>query len=151
MTDPFRYFLRVRYGECDAQHVVYNPKYGEYFDLAATEFMRTAFAPLSVFGGTFEFQVVKLVVEWKAPAVLDDVLEIRVQPTRFGTTSFTLGFEIHVAGRDGPIVSGETINVHAARIDGAWRKAAIPPDLRARLETAAAGKVVDHAGRATAS
>jgi acyl-CoA thioester hydrolase len=151
MTEPFRYFLRVRYGECDAQHVVYNPKYGEYFDLAATEFMRTAFAPQSVFGGTFEFQVVKLVVEWTSPAQLDDVLEIRVQPTRFGTTSFTLGFEIRVAGRDEPIVTGETVNVHAARVDGAWRKEAIPPDLRARLETAAAGNIVDHAGRATTS
>jgi acyl-CoA thioesterase FadM len=37
---PFRYLLRVRYGECDAQKIVYNARYGDYVDLAATEFLR---------------------------------------------------------------------------------------------------------------
>ena len=27
---PFRYYLRVRYIECDAQKVVFNSRYGEY-------------------------------------------------------------------------------------------------------------------------
>jgi acyl-CoA thioester hydrolase len=146
MTVPFCYYMRVRYGECDAQHVVYNARYGEYIDLAATEFMRTAFAPESVFGGAFEFQVVKLLVEWKAPARLDDVLEIRVCPTSFGTTSFTLGFEIRVAGQKDVIVTSETVNVHALRAGTVWTKAAIPPTTRTKLETAALGKTVNHAG-----
>jgi acyl-CoA thioester hydrolase len=146
MVEPFRYFIRVRYGECDAQHVVYNPKYGEYIDLAATEFMRAAFAPDSVFGGTFEFQVVKLLVEWKAPARLDDVIEISVTPTRFGTTSFTLGFEMRIAGKPDVIVTGETVNVHATRDGIEWRKTAIPPATRAKLETVPMGKSVNHAG-----
>ena len=37
----FSYFLRIRYGECDAQKVVFNSRYGEYVDLAAAEFLRT--------------------------------------------------------------------------------------------------------------
>ncbi|MFP5307388.1 MAG: acyl-CoA thioesterase, partial [Gammaproteobacteria bacterium] len=28
MGDSFRYYLRVRYGECDAQKVVFNARYG---------------------------------------------------------------------------------------------------------------------------
>lgn len=36
----FRYYLRVRYDECDAQKVVFNARYGAYVDLAVGEFYR---------------------------------------------------------------------------------------------------------------
>jgi acyl-CoA thioester hydrolase len=39
---PFRYYLRVRYSECDSQKVVFNARYGEYVDLAVTEYVRAA-------------------------------------------------------------------------------------------------------------
>jgi acyl-CoA thioester hydrolase len=143
---PFRYYLRVRYGDCDGQKVVYNAKYGEYFDLACTEYLRTALHPRSVFNGDFEMQVVKLVIEWKGPALLDDVVEISVSPTKFGTTSFTLGFELRRAGEDTVLVSGETINVHTHRVADAWVKAPLPAKQRELLEHGATGKVINHAG-----
>src|SRR5215471_11055882 len=37
---PFRYYLRVRYIECDAQKVVFNSRYGEYVDVGINEFLR---------------------------------------------------------------------------------------------------------------
>ena len=37
MREPFRYYLRVRYNECDAQRVVFNGHYGTYVDMAVTE------------------------------------------------------------------------------------------------------------------
>ncbi len=143
---PFRYYLRVRYGDCDGQKVVYNAKYGEYFDLAATEFLRTALHPRSVFDGDFEMQVVKLVVEWKGPALLDDVVEITVRPTKFGTTSFVLGFELRRAGDAAILVTGETINVHTHRVGAAWVKVPLDDRHRHLLETAGTGKTVNHAG-----
>ena len=99
MTDvqPFRYFLRVRYGECDQQGVVYNARYGEYVDLACTEFLRAVLAPSDIFDGSFEIQVVKLLIEWTGPARFDDTLEIAVTTTNIGTTSFTLGFTLGIA------------------------------------------------------
>ena len=33
MASRFRYYLRVRYGECDAQKVVFNARYADYVDL----------------------------------------------------------------------------------------------------------------------
>lgn len=36
----FVHRLRVRYGECDAQKVVFNARYGDYMDVAVLEFMR---------------------------------------------------------------------------------------------------------------
>jgi acyl-CoA thioesterase FadM len=37
---PFRYYLRVRYAECDAQKVVFHSRYAEYTDVAINEFFR---------------------------------------------------------------------------------------------------------------
>ena len=142
---PFKYVIRVRYGECDAQHVVYNPKYGEYFDLAATEFLRAVAAPSSAFDGSFEFQVVKLLVEWTGPARFDDVLEIAVRTTKVGNTSFVLGYEIRRPGEAAPIVTGETVNVHVD--NKTWQKKQISSEMRERLLYAAAGKTVDQSGR----
>lgn len=43
MTSPFEFRLRVRYGECDAQGVVFNARYGDYVDIAVNEYIRTLF------------------------------------------------------------------------------------------------------------
>jgi acyl-CoA thioester hydrolase len=143
-TAAFRYYLKVRYGECDQQGVVYNARYGEYVDLASTEFLRAALAPTNVFDGSFEFQVVKMLVEWTGPARFDDTLEIDVTLKALGTTSYTLGFTMRRAGTDATIVSAETVNVHVD--PKLWKKAPMPADFRDRLTTAARGQWIDHAG-----
>jgi acyl-CoA thioester hydrolase len=142
--EPFRYYMRVRYAECDGQRVVYNAAYGTYIDLAATEFLRAVFAPQPAFDGSFELQVVKLLVEWQGPARFDDVLEIAVRATKLGNTALTLGFEIRKAGTATLIATGETVNVHVDKIS--WGKQPIPDAIRARLQAGAAGQRIDHAG-----
>ena len=145
MTQRFRYYLRVRYQECDAQHVVFNARYGDYVDLACFEFMRAALPrPTDVFDGTFETQTVRQMVEWKAPARFDDVLEVSVRVGRFGTTSFTLSFELRRAGEADALVTAETVYVHVD--PKTWKKREIAPHMRAALEAGAAGKTTDHAG-----
>ena len=143
-TEPFRYFLRVRYGECDQQGVVYNARYGEYVDLACTEFLRVALAPRDVFTGGFEVQVVKLLIAWKGPARFDDTLEITVETMKLGTTSFTLGFELRRLGETEPLATAETVNVHIEPTS--WTKAALTEELCSRLQAGARGQYVDHAG-----
>jgi len=64
----FSYFLRVRYGECDAQKVVFNSRYGEYVDLAAGEFLRTLGFEHEIQTAELDYQVVKQTTEWRAPA-----------------------------------------------------------------------------------
>jgi acyl-CoA thioester hydrolase len=148
----FRYYLRVRYGECDQQGVVYNARYGEYVDLASTEFLRASFAPLNCFDGSFEFQVVKMLVEWTGPARFDDTLAIDVTLKKLGTTSYTLGFALRRVTKTGAIepdtiVTAETVNVYVDPTS--WTKAPLPEDFRLRLTAAARGQVVDHAGYTT--
>ena len=142
---PFRYYLRVRYQECDAQHVVFNARYGEYIDMACFEFLRAALPrPSDMTDGTFEIQTVRQVVEWKRPARFDDVLEISVRTGRIGSTSFTLSFDIRRAGEAEPLVTSETVYVHVD--PKTWTKREIAPAMRAALEAGAAGKSTDHAG-----
>lgn len=147
MTEPFRYYLRVRFQECDAQHVVFNARYGDYADIACFEFMRAALpSPKNAFDGSFEVQTVKQTVEWKAPARFDDVLEISTWTSRFGTTSFDLTCKLRraSAGEADPIVTITTTYVHVD--NKTWTKKALPSDMRAALERGARGQVTDHAG-----
>ena len=145
MTRRFRYYLRVRYQECDAQHVVFNARYGEYIDMACFEFLRAALPrPSDMTDGTFEIQTVRQVVEWRRPARFDDVLEISVRTDRIGSTSFTLSFDIRRAGEAEPLVTSETVYVHVD--PKTWTKREIAPAMRAALEAGAAGKSTDHAG-----
>lgn len=144
MTQPFRYYTRVRYQDCDAQHVVFNARYGDYVDLAVTEFLRATFPGRDPFDSSLEIQVVRQLIEWTAPARFNDVLEISVRATRLGTTSVTIAFELRIAGTPDPIVTAELVYVV---VDAAtWKKRPLSADERARFEAGAAGKITDHAG-----
>ena len=145
MTTPFRYYLRVRYQECDAQNVVFNARYADYVDLACFEFLRAALPrPTDVYDGSFECQTVRQVIEWKAPARLDNVLEISMRASRIGTTSLTLSAEMRRAGEAEILVTTETVYVH---VDAkTFTKREIEPKMRAALEAGARGKTTDHAG-----
>jgi acyl-CoA thioester hydrolase len=142
-SERFRYFLRVRYGECDAQKVVFNSRYGDYVDLAAAEFFRALGYEKEIQTAELDYQLVKQTTEWRAPARYDQVLEISVASTRLGTTSFTLQTEFRIAGDQRVIASSETVYVHVdART---LAKAPLTPRLREALTRGAPGVSVDHA------
>jgi acyl-CoA thioester hydrolase len=144
MTTPFRYYLRVRYQDCDAQHVVFNSRYSDYADILSIEFMRAALPrPTDGFDGTFEIQSVRQVIEWKSPARFDNVLEISAWVSRIGTTSFTLNTEMRRAGEAQVLATTETTYVHVD--PKTFTKREIEPHMRAALEVGARGKATDHA------
>jgi acyl-CoA thioester hydrolase len=144
---PFRYYLRVRYIECDAQKVVFNSRYAEYVDVSVTEFLRAAGIVHEFIHGDLDFQLVKQTVEWKAPARYDQVLELSVTPKHLGNTSFTLLTEFRIAdppGDDRVIVAVETVYV---LVDAkTLTKMPLPDRIRAVLKAGAAGLETDHAG-----
>lgn len=142
MSATFRYYLRVRYQECDAQKVVFNARYGEYLDLAVGEFFRALGFGAQMVSGELDYQLVKQTLEWKAPARYDDVVEIAVAAKHLGNTSFTLATEFRIAGQDAVIATGETIYV---MVDEALNKKRLPDKLRAAMQAGATG-AADHAG-----
>ena len=144
MTQPFRYYLRVRYIECDAQKVVFNSRYSEYVDVSINEFLRATGMLPEFVDGHLDFQLVKQTIEWKAPARFDEVLELSIAATRLGTTSFTVRTDFRIAGEDRVIVTIETIYV---LVDArTLTKLPLPDAVRAALQQGAAGRVTDHAG-----
>lgn len=133
----FRYLLRVRYSECDAQGIVFNARWGDYVDIAVSEYARVLFGAIDA----FDWRLVKQTLEWRAPARFDDVLEVRVATKAIGTTSFTLACEFWRGAQQ--LAGAETVYV---AIDRAGTKQALAAPHRAALERGAAGVTVDHAG-----
>ncbi len=149
MTDAagsaeFRYYLRVRYGECDGQKVVFNARYGEYVDLAVTELFRALGYEQELVSGALDYQLVKQTTEWLAPARFDDVLEARVSTARLGTTSFTLSVVFRRADEAQVLARVETIYVLVDQ--HSLKKRELPALLRERL-TRGIVAITDHAGR----
>ena len=89
---PFRFSARTRVGfsDTDAQGVVYYGRYNPYFDLARVEYLRNLGLLRPVDGG--EFVMRANAVEYVAPAMFDDEIEVFVRVARIGRTSVTFEF-----------------------------------------------------------
>ncbi len=102
--------LRVRYGECDPQGVVFNANYFAYFDVALTELWREAlggYAAMMEAGA--DLQVVEATARYRAPARFDEELDITIEVSRLGTTSMVTTLAVY---RDGALlVEGELAHV----------------------------------------
>src|SRR3546814_12042021 len=86
----FRFHVtkRVRYAEIDAQRVVFNSRYPEYFDIGITEYCPA----VGVYDrwpdhSSPEFPVARAEVDYKVPILLDAQMHISVHASRVGPTS----------------------------------------------------------------
>lgn len=151
MTEPpFCFRFRVRYNECDAQQVVFNARYADYVDLAMTEFMRALGRDYNqLLERGLDNQVVRLLLEWQAPARFDDVLEVLVEVVRIGRTSFSLTYAIRRAADRATLCTAEATYVLMSTEP--FAKTAIPDDLRAAFEQGARGMMIDQSCVDTAS
>lgn len=143
-TPPFRFLFRVRYHECDAQKIVFNARWGEYVDLAYTEYTRALFGEVDPERSGFDSRLVRQTIEWKAPARFDEVIEARVRTVRVGTTSFTVATEFLRWRDQAPLVTAETVYVVTHPVTGV--KEPVPDQHRATLEGGAPGVSIDHTG-----
>ena len=91
MKPPFKFAARTRVGfsDTDAQGIVYYGRYLPYFDLARVEYLRELdlLRPESLAG--FEFVMRACSLEYLAPAVFDDEIDVYIRPARLGRTSET--------------------------------------------------------------
>lgn len=147
MSRTFRHRLRVRYGECDPQGVVFNANYFAYFDIALTELWREAIGPYTALieSGT-DMVVAEARARFLAPAGFDDELDFELVVTRLGNTGMTTHT---VVRRDETIVvEGEMRHVF---VDPATkRKRPIPDEVRRRLEPYVVEGPAKAAGEGTA-
>jgi len=130
MATPFRHTLRVRWGECDEQGVVYFVNYAEYVDLALTELWRERVRPYPemVASGT-DLMVVAMDTTFRRPARFDEEVDVVLEVARLGETSLTSAWRVERAGE---VLCSGTIT-HVSIDPAAQVKKRIPDDLRAAL------------------
>lgn len=115
----FSHPLRVRYSEVDAQGIVYNAHYLTYCDIALTEYMRQmgiVFSLETARESGEDVHLVKATLEWKAPARLDQELDLWTRTARLGRSNLTFVVEICPRDSDQVLARGEIVwvNTHQA-------------------------------------
>ena len=113
MTQPYTHQLRVRWGEVDAQNVVFNPNYLIYADVAGTEYFRHLGAGMNI-PDFLELYVVDAHLSFKSPARYDDLIDCAVEPIRIGNSSFQLRVSIR---REAELLTEITLT-YVRAIDG---------------------------------
>lgn len=128
LRDEFRLVhpIRVRWGECDAQGIVFNVNYFLYFDVAMTEWLRA----IGLSGAQQpEFYTVHAEADFKASAKFDDMVEACARCTRLGRTSMTI--EAALFRADTLLTAGRLVYVHAR--PGTQEKKPLPEDFIASV------------------
>ncbi len=105
--------IRVRWMECDGQGIVYNGAYLDYLEIGQAEYYRNLGFAIYIIpqSGYFDFVVVKSTQEFKAPAKVDEIIELHVRVSNIGNTSLTLNLEIYAEESDRLLTSIETVYV----------------------------------------
>ncbi len=113
--------LRIYYEDTDAGGVVYHANYLRYFERGRTEYLRSRGVSVSELAAQgYIFPVIRLEIEYRAPAVHDDLVRVTTEVLAVGKTSFTLGQQV-VRVLDGKLLA-----------DGRLTLVCTTPDLKAR-------------------
>lgn len=130
MPEPFVHELRVRYGECDPQGIVFNANYLLYFDVAFTELWRAALGPWQeMLEHGVDAVVAEANLKFRAPARYDEELQLHAQVVRLGQTAITT--EIDVMRGDALLVQG--VLRHVCVATDTWLKTDLPEWVREGL------------------
>jgi acyl-CoA thioester hydrolase len=129
---PFVHELRVRYGECDPQGIVFNANYLLYFDVAFTELWREAVGAWTdmVERDGVDAVVAEANIRFRAPARYDDVLQLQARVADLGATSITT--EIDVVRDADLLVQGRLEHVFVDTTN--WKRTEMPDWIRSGLE-----------------
>jgi acyl-CoA thioester hydrolase len=129
--------VRVRYAETDQMGIAWHGGYFAWFEVGRTDYLRhrgCTYRELEAQG--LRLPVIEARAEYRAPALYDDVLEIRTRLTEVRGARVSFSYEVHRADGPGPIATGST--THAA-LDAQGRPRRLPDDLRRRLTAGGKG------------
>lgn len=103
--------FRIYYEDTDAGGVVYHANYLHYFERGRTEYLRERGLSVAVLAERgFIFPVVRLELEYRAPAVLDDLVRVETEVLDVGKSSFTLGQQV-VRAVDGKLLAAGKVTL----------------------------------------
>lgn len=124
--------VRIYYEDTDSGGVVYHANYIKYLERARTEYFRCrGFLVAELAANGFVFPVIRLEMDFKAPALHDDLLSVDTIPVRVGGSSITFCQKI-VRKNDGKLLVEGLVTL--ACISPALKARRIPPEIRRMLE-----------------
>jgi acyl-CoA thioester hydrolase len=130
VAEVFTHRIRVRYGECDLQGVVFNANWLAYYDHVITELWRELIGDYSgMVAKGADMMVAEAGVRFLGPARFDDIVEFRLSVTRLGETALSTRVEASVDGS--PAI--EATMRHVFVEPGTTVKRSIPDDIRDAL------------------
>ena len=125
--------VKVRYSEIDCQRIVYNSHYLTYFDISISELLDDLFDQDAYIKETNnEFHTVAVQMDFKAPARLNDQLEIYSSIKKVGNSSLIFYQEIYKEGSDELLNNAEIVWVHTNQAE--MKASTIPEDLRKKFD-----------------
>jgi len=124
-----RHQIRVRYGECDQQGVVYNPNYMVYMDDATEVWISSRAPDGDYFSLNWDYMLVRSAIEWQGPARSGEILTIDTGIVRYGSSSFDVGYIGNVEER--PVFTARAVCV-SVRPD-TYEKFPTPASIKAIL------------------
>ena len=127
---PFSWPIAVRFHDIDGMGHVNNAVYFTYIEAARTEYLMKVMGAKRM--DEVDWIVATASLAFKRPVAYGDPIEVRVRPSKVGTTSFTLWYEVRDTRDEGLVAEGETVIV---MYDYAkHEKKPIPPAIRKTLE-----------------
>jgi acyl-CoA thioester hydrolase len=128
--------VRIYYEDTDAAGVVYHANYIKYLERARTEFFRdNGFLVAQLATEGFIFPVVRLELDFKAPANHDDLLAVETAPIKISGASFVVRQRIVRPADKRLLLEGF---VTLACVNSGLKARRIPPGVRQLLESKAA-------------
>jgi acyl-CoA thioester hydrolase len=127
--------VRVRYGECDMQGVVFNAHYLAYADDAVDTWLRDVLPNgLYASGGTdagFDMMAKATSIVWSSPLRFGELADLACEVTRWGTTSFDVTITGTVTSAPRFVIIITYVSVGAA----SQRPCPVPDNVRVALGT----------------
>ena len=119
--------LRVRYAETDQMGVVHHAAYLPWLEVARTEYLRERGLPyrqLEAMG--IRMPVLKVEVEYRRPALYDDLLAVTARLESASPVRFTFRYEVRREGEPEPLCLAAS---HHAATGPDGRPRRVPPEL----------------------
>jgi len=92
--------FRVRYGETDQMGVVYHGNYAQYMEMGRVEWLRSmGISYKNMEENGIMLPVISLHVDYKKPAVYDDLITVRTILKKMPSVKIEFDFEIYNEGR----------------------------------------------------
>ena len=109
----FHHSLRIRWGECDAQGIVFNAQYLNLLEVAIAEYYRVMGISLYELDTRQIFDPVtaRVNLEYKSPAKIDDVIDIYMRICKIGTSSLNLIAEIYQSEHNQLLTTADIVYV----------------------------------------